>query len=52
MTAPRQAIWVSAPARPKGPWTVWRWSGGAPVRITALPARGTAPYYGVDAIAW
>jgi hypothetical protein len=52
MTAPGQAVWVSAPARPKGRWTVWRWSGGAPVQITALPALGTAPYYGVDAIAW
>jgi hypothetical protein len=52
MTAPGQAIWVSAPARPKGPWTVWRWSGGAPVQITALPALGASPYYGVAAIAW
>jgi len=52
MTASGQAIWASGPARPKGQWTVWRWSGGAPVKITALPALGASPYYGVAAIAW
>ena len=52
MTAQGQAIWVSGPARPKGPWTIWRWSGGAPVQITALPPLGASPYYGVGAIAW
>jgi len=52
ITAQGQAIWASAPARPKGPWTVWRWSGGTPVKITTLPALGASPYYGVAAIAW
>jgi len=62
-----QAIWVSGPARPKGPWRIWRWPGGAPgapgtpgapgapgapVQITALPPLGASPYYGVGAIAW
>jgi hypothetical protein len=45
MTAQGQAIW--ALPRPKQSWTIWRWSGGAPVQITALP-----PYYGVGGIAW
>ncbi len=44
--------WASGPARPKGPWTIWRWSGGAPVKITTLPALGASPYYGVSAITW
>ncbi len=52
MTAQGQAIWASGPARPKGPWTIWRWSGGAPVKILALPPLGAPPYYGVAAIAW
>ena len=52
MTASGQAIWASGPARPKGQWTIWRWSGGAPVKITALPALGASPFYGVDAITW
>ena len=67
MTAQGQAIWVSGPARPKGPWRIWRWPGGAPgapgtpgapgapgapVQITALPPLGASPYYGVGAIAW
>jgi hypothetical protein len=52
MTAQGQAIWVSGPARPKGPWTIWRWSGGAPVQILTLPPLGTSPYYGAGAVAW
>jgi hypothetical protein len=52
MTAQGQAIWVSGPAQPKGPWTIWRWSGGAPVKITTLPPLGISPYYGVLGIAW
>ncbi|HET9967171.1 MAG TPA: hypothetical protein VFQ68_02975 [Streptosporangiaceae bacterium] len=52
ITAQGQAIWASAPAQPKGPWTVWRWSGGTPVKITTLPALGASPYYAVAAIAW
>jgi hypothetical protein len=52
MTAQGQAIWVNGPARPKGPWMIWRWSGGAPVQITALPPPGASPYYGAGAIAW
>jgi hypothetical protein len=52
MTARGQAIWASGPARPGGPWTIWRWSGGAPVRVITLPPPGTSPYYGIDAIAW
>jgi hypothetical protein len=52
MTAQGQAIWVGGPPRPKGPWTIWRWSGGAPVKITTLPPLGTSPYYGVGPIAW
>jgi hypothetical protein len=52
MTARGQAIWVDYPAQPKGPWTIWRWSGGAPVKITTLPPLGASPYYGVGGIAW
>ena len=53
MTARGQAIWAGAPARPGGPWGIWRWSGGAPVRIVALPRPSPgAPYDGIDAIAW
>lgn len=52
ITAHGQAIWASGPARPKGQWTVWRWSGGAPVKIITLPALGASPYYGVSAITW
>ena len=52
MTAQGQAIWAAAPAQPKGPWTIWRWSAGAPVKITILPPLGSSPYYGVGAIAW
>lgn len=52
MTAQGQAIWVSGPARPKGPFMIWRWSGGAPAEITALPPLGASPYYGVGALAW
>jgi hypothetical protein len=53
MTAQGQAIWVNGPARPKGPWMIWRWSGGAPVEIVALPPlRASLSYYGVGAIAW
>ena len=52
MTAQGQAIWVNGPARPKGPWMIWRWSGGAPVEIIALPSLGASSYYGVGAIAW
>jgi hypothetical protein len=52
MTAQGQAIWVTGPARPKGPSTIWRWSGGAPVQVAALPPLGTSTYYGVGAIAW
>jgi hypothetical protein len=52
MTAHGQAIWASGPAQPKGPWTIWRWSGGAPVKITTLPALGASPYYGIGAIGW
>jgi hypothetical protein len=48
MTAQGQAIWASEPIRPKGPWTIWRWSGGAPVE---LPLSASAPYW-VGAIAW
>jgi hypothetical protein len=52
MTAQGQAIWVNGPPQPKGPWTIWRWSGGAPAKITTLPPLGVSPYYGVGAIAW
>jgi len=52
MTAQGQAIWVTGPARPKGRWMIWRWSGGTPVEIVALPPLGALPYYGVGAIAW
>jgi hypothetical protein len=48
MTAQGQAIWASEPAQPKGPWTIWRWSGGAPVE---LPLDASASYW-VGAIAW
>jgi hypothetical protein len=52
MTPQEQAIWVSGPAQPRGPWTIWRWSGGAQVKVVTLPAAGTHPYYGIGAIAW
>jgi hypothetical protein len=53
MTAQGQAIWVDYPAKPKGPWTIWRWSGGAPVEIAALPLPGGGPPYdGIGGIAW
>ena len=61
MTAQGQAIWVNGPARPKGPWRIWRWSSGAPgapsaprapIQITVLPPLGASSYYGVGAIAW
>jgi hypothetical protein len=52
MTAQGQAIWVDYPAEPKGPWTIWRWTGGAPVKITLPPPLGASPYYGVGGIAW
>jgi hypothetical protein len=47
MTPQGQAIWFGGPLQPKGPWTIWRWSGGAPVKITTLP-----PAYGTGTIAW
>ena len=52
MTAQGQAIWAGYPAKPKGPWTIWRWSGGAPVEMTALPLLGAPPYDGIGGIAW
>jgi hypothetical protein len=52
MTAQEQAIWADGPAAPKQSWTIWRWAGGAPVKVTALPPLGASPYYGVLAIAW
>jgi hypothetical protein len=52
MTAQGQAIWADGPPQPKGPWTIWRWSAGAPVKITTLPPLGPSPYYGVGGIAW
>jgi hypothetical protein len=52
MTTQGQAIWAGYPAEPKGPWTIWRWSGGAPVEITALLPRAASPYDGVGGIAW
>jgi len=52
VTPQGQAIWVGAPAQPTGPQTIWRWSGGAPVKITTLPSAGASPYYGVGGIAW
>ena len=50
MTAQGQAIWAEpgpVQAGHAAHWTVWRWSGGAPAEITALP-----PNYGVGGIAW
>lgn len=47
MTAQGQATWASGPAEPKGPQTIWRWSGGVPAEIAALPPLGASPYYGV-----
>jgi hypothetical protein len=52
MTAQGQAIWADYPARPTGPWPIWRWSGGTPVEITALPPLGASPYYGLGGVAW
>jgi hypothetical protein len=47
-----QAIWVGEPARPKASWTIWRWSGGAPVATTAPPPPGAQAYDGVGPVAW
>ena len=50
MTAQGQAIWAEpgpVQAGHAAHWTIWRWSGGAPAEITALP-----PYYGAGGIAW
>ena len=47
MTAQGQAIWVNGPAQPGRPRTIWRWSGGAPVKITTLSPLGNSPYYGI-----
>jgi len=52
MTAQGQAIWVDYPPGPKGPWTIWHWSGGAPAEITAPPPLGAPPDYGIGGIAW
>lgn len=52
MTTQEQAIWADGPAAPKQSWTIWRWSGGSPVKVTTLPPLGKSPYYGVLAIAW
>jgi hypothetical protein len=52
MTAQGQAIWIGYPAGPKGPWTIWHWSGGTPVKITAPPPLGAPPDYGIGGIAW
>ena len=50
VTAQGQAIWVTGPPQPKGGWTIWRWSGDAPVKITTL---GQSPEYGaVGGLAW
>ena len=48
MTPQGQAIWAVGPIRPKGPWTIWRWSGGTPAQIAAFPP----PHYGLGAIVW
>jgi hypothetical protein len=48
MTPQGQAIWADAPANPDKSWTIWRWSGSTPVKITALPPPG----YGLGGIAW
>ncbi len=52
MTGQGQAIWASGPARPTGPQTIWRWSGGAPAKIISLPPLGASPYYLVGAVVW
>lgn len=52
LTPRGQAIWAQGPTAPKQPWTIWRWTGGSPVRILTLPALGVTPYYGVSGIAW
>jgi hypothetical protein len=52
LTPQEQAIWVQGPTAPKQPWTIWRWTGGAPARILTLPALGATAYYGAGGIAW
>jgi hypothetical protein len=52
LTPREQAIWVQGPTAPKQPWAIWRWTGGAPVRILTLPTLGATAYYGVGGIAW
>jgi hypothetical protein len=48
MTPQGQAIWADVPASPGKPWTIWRWSGGTPVKIPTLPPPG----YGLGGVAW
>jgi hypothetical protein len=48
VTAQGQVIWAVVPAQPKGAWTIWRWTGGNPVKITTL----LSAYDGVGGIAW
>jgi hypothetical protein len=52
MAPQEQAIWVGGPAKPGGRWAIWRWSGGAPVKITAPPPPGAQAYDGVGPAAW
>jgi hypothetical protein len=52
MAPHEQAIWVGGPAKPGGRWAIWRWSGGAPVEITAPPPPGAQAYDGVGPAAW
>jgi hypothetical protein len=52
LTPRGQAIWVDGPAAPKQAWTIWRWTGGAPVKVLTLPPLGATLYYGVGGVVW
>jgi hypothetical protein len=39
LTPQGQAIWVDGPTAPKQAWTIWRWTGGSPVKVLTLPPR-------------
>jgi hypothetical protein len=47
-----QAIWTLGPSAAHQPWAIWRWTGGAPVRILTLPLPGEAPYIEAGPAAW
>ena len=52
MTSQGQAVWAAYQARPMAPQLLWRWTGGAPVKIATMPPRGASAYNGAGSVAW